>query len=95
MKYVVLAIFLVLMAGIFHMLFVVFDYAYNDPTRGAFSMLQDDFNESHNDTWDDWYEDHNNLYMQFFGIGRVGCIFLAILFAVVGMVSKYREGSEK
>jgi len=96
MKFVVLAIFMVLFFGVFHMVFIVFDYAYNDPDAGAFSLLQDSFNETVEDTdRQDWYNDHQNFYLEFFGIARFGFLALAIIFFIAAAVSKYNEGSSE
>ena len=92
MKYVVLAILLVCLAGVFHILFIMFDYGFNNPVSGAFTKLQENFNETvENDpNWTGWYDDHQNFYLQFFGIGRFCLIGLALVFFAVEAISRSR-----
>lgn len=81
-----LGIALLLLFFIFHGLFVMFDYAYNNPDSGAFTLLREQFNETMNAEQRDIAYDRSQLYMDFFSLGRVaflatciGCFVIAAL----------------
>lgn len=46
MKFVVLGVMLVMVAGLFHMMFIMYDYLYYDADHGAINMIADIFNDT-------------------------------------------------
>jgi len=80
---------MILMAGIFHVLFIMFDYAFHDPDEGAFMKLRDVANETiSNETWKERTLDTSNNLRQFFGIARVICIILCPVMFLIAVVRK-------
>ena len=83
MKMAVVGIVIVLIAGMLHIMFIMFDYAYNDPDDGAFVKLRDSLNGSMN--WEMRNKSYNNsrMVVQMFGIGRVAVLAVAcVCFAI-------------
>jgi len=82
--FVAMAIILVVLAGIFHMLFIMFDYGFFNPDSGAFNLLRENLNNSLNDTLiKPQMQAHFNMYREAFGIGRIICIgFIPVAFIV-------------
>lgn len=89
MKYAVLAILMIILAGTFHILFIMFDNAYNNPDTGAFTKLTEVMNKTLNDEYRDRTYNNTLMYKEFFGIGRVITIALApVLFAIEAFTHK-------
>lgn len=78
MKFLIIGMFLVLMAGFFHIQFIMYDYAFNDPTHGAFTKMQETLNESLSPQYQSWVNNHTVELKQFFGVGRVVIIGLCL-----------------
>jgi len=81
-----LGIALLLLFFIFHALFVMFDYAYNNPDSGAFTQLRDRFNDTMTTEYRDAAYNRSQTYLQFFSLGRfvflgtcLGCFVIAAL----------------
>ena len=88
MKYAVLAIVMVFMAGIFHVMFIMFDYGFNDPDVGAFRKLPEIMNDSLSPTYQNWTYNQSMLARQFFGVGRFICIALCPILFVIEAVTR-------
>ena len=88
MKFVVLAIGMVVIAGIFHMLFIMFDYGYNNPDTGAFSRMVEELNETMSPYYRNWMWNNTLMYREFFGIGRFICMALCPILIGVEIFSK-------
>lgn len=84
MKFALAAIILVLVAGIFHMVFTVVDYGYNNPDTGAFTRAHDIIRDNMKTPYyQNWLDDQQTFQLQFFGLGRFIILVMAIvLFAV-------------
>lgn len=92
--FVVMAIILVVLAGIFHMIFIAFDYAFFEPDVGVINQLREGLNSSLNETLiKPQMQAHYAMYRQAFGIGRVICLVLIPVAFVIQMLSK-RSGGE-
>ena len=75
-RFVVLAIMLALLAGFFHVMFIMFDNAWYSESSGAIPKIADVFNDTlssdnRNSTWN-----QTVMFRDAFGIGRVICIVL-------------------
>lgn len=88
MKFLVAAIILVLLAGTFHVLFIVYDYAYNNPDSGGFILAQEALNDSLNPYYRNWVNNRTIMMRQFFGIGRVILLALCIVMFVAEVFTR-------
>ena len=91
-KFAMAAIICVLMAGTFHMIFIMFDYAFWDDEHGAFYKLSDSLNESMDATHQQDAFKQGQMFKQGFGICRVICIGMCIVFLVAAGLSSKQEG---
>jgi len=89
-KYVIFVVIMVLMTGIFHMLFIGYDYIFHHPDEGIVSILSDEANESMRPYYRSRWENTSNFLRDAFGMSRVICIGLAIAVPVIGAVKKPR-----
>jgi len=71
-------------AGLFHILFVMFDYSFNNPDTGAFTRLGEIANESLTGDHRTQYNDNSVMLGQFFGLGRIILIGVCLIFLAVG-----------
>lgn len=90
MKWVVLAVIMVTLAGFFHIMFIMYDNLWYDNESGVMPKLSGILNESmtsdtQNRTWN-W----TVVFHDAFGLGRVICIGLTIGFAVLEAFDKPR-----
>lgn len=89
--FLVLAVLMVIFAGIFHIMFIMFDYAFHNDDSGAFSQLSDRLNETMNPTWQNLSYNNSKRLTQFFGLGRIICIGLAPAMFIIAVVSNKRQ----
>ena len=92
--FLVFGVMMVMFAGIFHIMFIMYDYGFNNPDSGAFTQLRERLNESMNGSWQTDAYNKSVQLQQFFGIGRVICIGLApvmFVIAVAGRKNTYEE----
>jgi len=94
MKFAVIIVAFVILAGTFHIMFTLFDYFYYDNETGVIPRMADILNNSldtptQNNAW-------NNTLMlrQAFGIGRFLWFGMAIFCTVVAVLMK-RSGTEE
>ena len=93
MKFAVIAVVMVVMAGVFHMMFIMFDYGFFNPDTGGFVQLSDKLNESMLPEYRNQAYNQSQLFKWFFGMGRVICIVLCPVFGMVELfVSKRQVG---
>jgi len=93
MKYAVLAIVMVCIAGMCHMMFIMFDYGFFDTESGGLHKLQETLNNSLNDQYRNSTYNTTIMLKNGFGWGRVICIGLApVLFAVEAFNRSKIEG---
>jgi hypothetical protein len=76
MKFLVLIIILVLLAGVFHMLFIMFNNVYYNNQNGIFKLLPDALNSSMDQEHINTTSNQTQMLRDAFGIGRVVCIGL-------------------
>jgi hypothetical protein len=88
MKYAILGVLMILFALIFHMMFIMFDYAFFDPDVGGLTRLREEMNESM--LTEQRNQAYNNSVMlrQGFGLGRVICIALCPILFVIEALSR-------
>lgn len=88
MKFAVLGIMLVLITGLLHIMFIMFDYGFNDSDRGAFVKLSEKMNNTlDSDTQQSTYEKATEL-QEFFGIGRFITLGLGLVMFAVEVLNK-------
>lgn len=76
----VLIIFMLIMtAGVFHILFTMFDYGFNNPDSGGFTLLDEQMNETLTGEFRDNANARNAMLHQFFGIGRVVVLAVCVI----------------
>ena len=80
---IVIMLMLVMMLGLFHIVFTVFDYGFNNPESGAFTLLEETMNETLTGDYQSDAFANNQMAREFFGIGRF--IIMAII-VIVGAV---------
>ena len=90
MRFVIVAIIMVLMAGFFHVMFIMFDNVWYDDDGGVFQVLPEKFNnsmdsETRNSSWNTTV-----MLRDAFGWGRVICIILVSVCFVLEAVDKPR-----
>jgi len=90
MRFVVLAIILVMIAGFFHIMFIMFDNIYYNDDNGIFTLIPEHFNNSmHSDTANDSWNT-TGMLRDVFGWGRIICIGLVIGCITLEAVDKPR-----
>ena len=94
-KFAVAAVVCVLFAGMFHMIFIMFDYAFWDDEDGAFYKLSDKLNDSMDDTHRQTAFEQGQMFKQGFGICRVICIGMCIVFLVGAALRKEGIGGNE
>ena len=90
--FVVVIILMVVMAGIFHMLFIGFDYAFHNPDSGVFVKLGEAANKTMNQAARDKAENTSNMLRNAFGLARVICVGLIPVAAIIYATQKPRGG---
>jgi len=87
--YIVACITLVCLAGIFHMLFIMFDYAYYNPDSGAFIMLPEVMNETMTPEYQNITYNQTIMYREAFGMGRFAVMGLCVVTFFIGIFDTY------
>jgi hypothetical protein len=91
--FMIFAVIMVLMAGIFHLMFIMFDYSFHNSESGAMWKLSDVVNESLEGDFASSTHNTSEMLRQSFGYGRVICIgIIPVAFAVNAF--KRRDYSE-
>jgi len=88
--YVVFVIMMVLLAGIFHFLFIGFDYVFHNSDSGAFVLLSDAVNDSLNAETRNDTQNTSDMLRAAFGISRVICIGLIPISFIIYAIQKPR-----
>lgn len=91
MKFIVFAVIMVVMAGIFHMLFIGFDYAFYNDDSGAFVLLKEASEGNMNEAARNSADNLTGMFRTAFGICRVICIALVPFAFVINTTSKTQE----
>lgn len=87
-KFFILAVIMVLLAGIFHMVFIVFDYGFHNSESGAFNLLRENLNNSMDSDWRNKTYNNSLMLREAFGYGRVICIILCPACFVIGVFKR-------
>jgi hypothetical protein len=90
MRFVIIAFVMVLLAGFFHITFIMFDNVWYNDDNGVFKVLPAAFNDSmtpetRNSSWNT-----TKVLREAFGLGRVICICLVPLCLVLEAIDKPR-----
>ena len=90
MRFVIVAFVMVLLAGFFHVTFIMFDNVWYNSDNGVFHVLPEKFNdtldaETKNSSWNT-----TKVLKEAFGLGRVICICLVPLCLVLEAIDKPR-----
>lgn len=91
MKWAVMAILMVLLAGVFHVLFIVFDNVYYNDDNGIFKLLPDALNGSLNSSNQQSLYNQTNIFREAFSWGRVICLILVPGLIIIEAVDRPRE----
>jgi len=90
---IVLIFMLLMTAGLFHILFTMFDYGFNNPDTGAFTALEEQMNETLTGDYQDSAYDLNVMMRQFFGIGRVVIVGICVVVIAFIIFDRNPSGS--
>jgi len=83
--FAVLAVMMICFAGIFHMMFIMFDYVYYHPDNGVFTLLPERMNETMSANYSNAAWNNTVMLRQAFGVGRFAVLGLAVVFFIVGI----------
>ena len=87
--YIVACVTLVCLAGIFHMLFIMFDYAYYNPDSGVFIKLPKVMNNTMTPEYQNITHNQSVMFRQAFGMGRFAVIGLCLVTFLIGIFNTY------
>ena len=88
-KFAVLIVAMVLMTGIFHMIFIMYDWGFHNPDSGVFTILDEHANDTiTNETFKNSYDNNTNMFQDFFGYGRFFLLAVTVIVCVVGITRK-------
>lgn len=90
-RFAIIAIVMIVLAGFFHVMFVIMDYGYNNPETGAFRRVQNALNDTLSDSYASWVNNGTMKMRQFFGIGRVVVVGVCILACSLEILERRRE----
>ena len=88
MKFAILAVTMAIMAGVFHMMFIMYDYAFFNHEDGAFIQIGEKLNDTLRPEYRNQIYNQTQLEIWFFGVGRVACIAFCGIFFVVEVVTR-------
>lgn len=91
MKFVVIAVVMVVMAGFLHMMFIMYDYALHNPDSGMLTKLRESMNETLNTEARNRAINQTQMYREGFGWGRVICIGLALVIGPIELFKRPRS----
>lgn len=82
MKFPYAAFMCIIVSGLCFTMFIVFNYAYQNPDSGLFTKLDESAQKTMNDKWYDWFVDRKNNITAGFGMVGVVLLLSAILITV-------------
>lgn len=91
MKWAVMAILMILLAGFFHMMFIMFDNIYYNPDNGIFHQLPESFNGSLNNSNQHKLYNDTLVFREAFGWGRVICLILIPGLIIIEAIDRPKE----
>jgi len=89
---IIIIFMLIMCAGLFHILFVMFDYGFNNPESGAFAALEEQMNETLTGDYKDNAYERTVMLREFFGIGRV--VIVAVCVIIIAFILFDRNPNE-
>ncbi|MBE3095348.1 MAG: hypothetical protein IMZ52_09990 [Actinobacteria bacterium] len=92
MKFPILIIMMVILAAVFHMLFIMFDNIYYNDQNGIFKLLPDAMNESMDASHRATVNNQSKMFRDAFGIGRVACLALIPAVVAIQLLDKPKQG---
>ena len=90
---VILIFGLLMLAGLFHIIFTMFDHGFNDPDSGGFTLLQEQINETLTGDYKDTAYERNTMLKEFFGIGRVIIVGMCVLIIAYMLFDRDSSGN--
>jgi len=93
--FALMAILLITFAALFHMLFIMFDYAYYHPDDGVFTLLPERMNETMNSDYQNSTWNQTIMLRQAFGVGRFITLGLAVTMFVLSAADYVTLGRKK
>lgn len=90
MKFAILGVAMVLLFIVFHFLFIMFDFAYNNPDNGAFTLMDDKI-APHMLQAPSGYTNKPAELAQFFGLGRFIVLAMIIICFIAEVLSRRRS----
>ena len=84
--FVFVAIIMVTFAFVFHMIFIMFDYAYYHPENGIFNMMPERFNETLNTQYQNSAYNQTVMLRQAFGMGRFLVLGIGVVCGIISVV---------
>jgi hypothetical protein len=91
LKWAVMAILMVLLAGVFHVLFIVFDNVYYNDDNGVFHLLPESLNGSLSHSGQMHAYNQTKMFREAFGWGRVICLILVPGLIVIEALDRPKE----
>ena len=90
MRFVILAFVMILLAGFFHVMFIMFDNVWYNDDNVIFHVLPEKFNNSLGDATKNSSWNTTVMLRDAFGLGRVICIILVPACFVLEAIDKPR-----
>ena len=79
MKFPISSMLLVVVGGLCFVIFIIFNYAYQNPDSGLFVMLMESANKTMNSNMVSWFSDIKDTIATGFGLTGVAMFGLAII----------------
>ena len=92
MRFVFSAFLCVIVAGLCFSVFIVFNYAYNNPDTGVFTKLDETAQKTMSEKWYNWFSARKTTIANGFGLAGVVILLCAILITVAAGFEKRQEG---
>lgn len=92
MKFPFAAFLCVIVACLCFAVFIVFNYAYNNPDSGLFTELDEYAQKTMSAKYYDWYSQRVNMIKNGFGMAGVVVLFAAIVITVAAGIEDRQDG---
>jgi len=90
LRFVIVAVAMILLAGFFHIMFIMFDNVWYNSDNGVFTVIPEKLNDTLSDETRNSSWNTTQVLRSVFGLGRVICIGLCIGCLVLEAVDKPR-----
>lgn len=91
MRFPFMAFLCVIISGLCFSVFIVFNYAYNNPDSGVFTILDEKASEQMSSKWYNWFTERRERIVNGFGMAGVVILFVAIIITVASGL-EHRRG---